>query len=328
MRIGTNVGIELAGPRTLPDVVAEVRRAAELGLGGAWWAERHTADALTAATAAGLAVPDLPLGTAVVTTYPRHPLALAAQALTVQAAIGNRLTLGVGPGHRRRVESAFGLEFAHPAQHTREFLDVLVPLLRGESVEFSGRFHRVSGRTATPGAQPPSVLLAALGPVMLRTAGECADGTVVVWTGVRTVATHIVPSVRAAAEAAGRPAPRVVVTLPIAVTDAADGARTWIAEHFGAAEQVPGYRALFDREGVRGAADVAVVGDEHAVERRLREFADAGATEFVAVPFGSPEQIGRTLTMLGGLNRRDRTDRTRGRPARGACGAPGPGRTR
>jgi alkanesulfonate monooxygenase SsuD/methylene tetrahydromethanopterin reductase-like flavin-dependent oxidoreductase (luciferase family) len=119
MRIGTNVGIEIDGPTSLPDVVAEVRRAAELGLGGAWWAERHTADALTVATVAGLAVPDLPLGTAVVTTYPRHPLVLAGQALTVQAAVGNRLTLGIGPGHKQHVESAFGLPFEHPARHPR-----------------------------------------------------------------------------------------------------------------------------------------------------------------------------------------------------------------
>jgi F420-dependent oxidoreductase-like protein len=303
MRIGTNVGIELAGPRGLPDVVDEVRRAAELGLGGAWWAERHTADALTAATAAGLAVPDLPLGTAVVTTYPRHPLALAAQVLTVQAATGNRLTLGIGPGHRGRVEDAFGLAFEHPARHTREYLAVLGPLLRGEAVEFHGRFHRVSGRTPTPGARPPAVLLAALGPAMLRVAGECADGTVVVWAGPRTVGEHIVPSIRTAAAAAGRAAPQVVVNLPIAVTDDADQARAWVAEHFGAAEQVPGYRALLDREGVRGAADVAVVGDESAVERHLRRLADAGATEFIAVPFGSAAQVDRTLTVLGGLNR-------------------------
>jgi F420-dependent oxidoreductase-like protein len=250
MRIGTNVGIEIDGPKAIADIVEEVRRAAELGLGGAWWAERHTADALTAATVAGLAVPELPLGTAVVTTYPRHPLVLASHALSVQAAVGNRLTLGVGPGHKERVESVFGVRFDRPARHTREYLSVLTPLLRGEAVEFNGEIHRVAGQTVTLGAQPPSVLLAALGPVMLRTAGELADGTVAVWTGVRTIGTHIAPLITAAADAAGKPAPRVVVNLPIAVTDDPDRARTWIAEHFGRANLVPSYRALFDREGV------------------------------------------------------------------------------
>ncbi|MEU8176032.1 TIGR03564 family F420-dependent LLM class oxidoreductase [Microbispora hainanensis] len=265
--------------------------------------ERHTADALTAAVVAGLAVPELPLGTAVVTTYPRHPLALAGQALTVQAATGNRLTLGIGPGHRRQVEGALGMKVDRPARHTREYLLALMPLLRGEAVEFSGEFHHVSGRILTPGAEPPPVLLAALGPVMLRTAGELADGTVTVWTGVRTIATHVVPAITAAADAAGRPAPRIVVNLPIAVTDDPAGARSWIAEHFGAFRHVPAYRALFEREGASGPEGVVIAGDEHHVERELRRFADAGTTEINAVQFGSQEQISRTLEILGDLNR-------------------------
>lgn len=305
MRVSTNVGIGLDRPKPMAEIVEEVRNAAGLGLGGAWWAERHTADALTAATAAGLAVPDLPLGTAVVTTYPRHPLVLASQALTVQAATGNRLTLGVGPGHRQRIETTFGLTFDRPARHTREYLSVLMPLVRGEAVAFDGEFHHVTGQVATPGAQAPAVLLAALGPAMLRVAGELADGTVTVWTGVRTVATHVVPRVTAAA--GGRPAPRVVVNLPIAVTDDAAGARAWVADHFGAAGLVPGYRRLFELEGVDGPADVVVAGDERAVANELRRYADAGTTEFIAVPFGSDEQITRTLTFLGDQNRLSRS---------------------
>jgi F420-dependent oxidoreductase-like protein len=300
MRISTNVGIGIDRPRTIAEIVDETRRAADLGLGGAWWAERHTADALTAATVAGLAVPGLPLGTAVVTTYPRHPLALASQTLTVQAATGNRLTLGVGPGHGHQVETALGMSFDRPARHTREYLSALMPLLHGEPVDFKGEVHQVTGRIRTPGARPPSVLLAALGPVMLRTAGELADGTVTVWTGVRAIAAHVVPLITAAA--AGRPAPRVVVNLPIAVTGDPDGARSWVAEHFGASRRVPSYRAMFEREGVGGAEDIVVVGDERQVEQELRRFADAGATEFIAVPFGPEEQITRTLTVLGGLN--------------------------
>jgi len=240
--------------------------------------KRHTADALTAATVAGLAVQGVPLGTAVVTTYPRHPLALASQALTVQAATGNRLTLGIEPGHKERVETTFGMTFDRPARHTREYLSVLMPLLHGEPVEFSGEIYRVAGQASTPGAQPPSVLLAALGPIMLRTAGELADGTVTVWTGVRTIATHIVPRITAAAGAAGRPAPRVVVNLPIAVTDDPEDARAWIAGHFGASSLMPSYRAMFELECARGAA------------------------KFLAVPFGSPEQVTRILTYLGHLN--------------------------
>jgi alkanesulfonate monooxygenase SsuD/methylene tetrahydromethanopterin reductase-like flavin-dependent oxidoreductase (luciferase family) len=178
-----------------------------------------------------------------------------------------------------------------------------MPLLRGELVEFSGEVFQVAGQVHTPGAQPPSVLVAALGPVMLRTAGELADGTVAVWTGVRTVEKHIVPLITAAANAAGRPAPRVVVNLFVAVTDDPDGARDWVAERFPAERLMPSYRAMLELEGVGGAADVAVVGGERDVGEQLRRLADAGATELIAVPYGSPEQITRTLTFLGDRNR-------------------------
>jgi hypothetical protein len=94
-----------------------------------------------------------------------------------------------------------------------------------------------------------------------------------------------------------------VVNLPNAVTDHPDQARAWIGTHFGSAGLVPSYRALFDRECARGPADVVVAGDEHEVEQQLHSYADAGATEFIAVPFGSREQIDRTLTFLAHLNR-------------------------
>jgi F420-dependent oxidoreductase-like protein len=177
-----------------------------------------------------------------------------------------------------------------------------VPLLRGEAVDFDGEIHHAHGQVSVPGAEPPSVLVAALGPVMLRTAGELADGTIVTWTGVRTVSEHVVPRIAAAASAAGRAAPRVVLSLPIAVTDDPDGARRWIADRLGLAGDLPSYRAMLDIEGVSGPEDVVIVGDETAVERQLRQFEDAGATELVAVPFGSADQVARTLTVLADLD--------------------------
>ncbi|HEV7721895.1 MAG TPA: TIGR03564 family F420-dependent LLM class oxidoreductase [Iamia sp.] len=301
MRISTTVGLELDGPQTIDQIVDEVRHAAQLGLAGAWWAQLFNWDALTALTVAGRAVPDLPLGTAVVTTYPRHPLALASQALSVQAAIGNRLTLGIGPSHKRFVEPMLGFSFERPALHTREYLTALGPLLRGESVDFDGEIHHVAGQIAVAGAAPPRVLLAALGPVMLRIAGELTDGTVTTWTGVRTIADHIVPTITAAADAGGQPAPEVVTSLPVAVTDDAPAARAWVGERFGLANDTPSYRAMLDREGLDTVDQLVIAGDEDAVEEQLRRFADVGATELIAVPFGDPAQVARTLDLLGAL---------------------------
>ena len=146
MRIGTSVGLQVDGPQTIDDVVAEVRRAAELGLTGAWWSQTFGWDALTAIVAAGLAVPDIELGTAVVPTYPRHPLALASQALSTRAAVGDRLTLGVGPSHAPIIEGALGVPFDRPARHTREYLEAL-----GAAAARRGR--RRPGR-GDPGGRP------------------------------------------------------------------------------------------------------------------------------------------------------------------------------
>lgn len=302
MRIGTTVGLQLDGPQTIDDIVEEVRHVAALGLDSAWWAQVFSWDALTALTVAGVNVPNLQMGTSVVTTYPRHPLALAGQALSAQAAIGNRLTLGIGPSHKPLVESMLGLEFDRPALHTREYLDALIPLLRGEAVETQGEIHNVTGQVAVTGAEPPPVLLAALGPVMLRIAGELADGTIAAWSGVRALGEHIVPRITAAAEAAGRPTPRVAVQVLIGVTENEDAARTWAAEHFGAAAAMPSYRAVLDLGGADGIGEVVVAGDESGVERQLRQLEDAGATEFIAVPYGPPEQVTRTLRALADLN--------------------------
>lgn len=303
MRIGISVGLQLNGPQTITDVVDEVRQAADLGLDSAWWSQVMSWDALTSLAVAGREVPELSLGTAVVTTYPRHPVALASQALSAQAATGNRLTLGIGPSHAPMVETTLGLNFDRPALHTRELLSTLVPLLRGEEVDFHGEIHTVSGQVSVPGATPPPVLVAALGPVMLRTAGELADGTIVTWTGVRTITEHIVPRITAAAEAAGRPRPRVVLSLPITVTDDVDAANQWINERLGMAADLPSYRAMLDIEGAAGVTDVVIAGDEREVESRLQQYEDAGATEFVAVPFGPQDQVRRTHEVLSGLAR-------------------------
>lgn len=300
MRIGIAIG-DLRGPTPPADLIGQVRTAAELGYDMAWSSQAFGGDALTSLAVAGTLVPDIPLGTAVVPAPQRHPLVLASQTLSVQAAIGNRLTLGVGAGVAMMVTSMYGLPSDRPAARMREYLTVLRPLLRGESVAHQGELITAFGQVAVPGAEPPEVLVAALGPAMLRIAGELADGTVTWMTGPRTLAGHIVPSITRAAESAGRPAPRVVAGLPVCVTGDEAGVRERIAEQFGLAGQVPEYRAMLDREGVAGPQDVAVVGDEKAVARRLARLADAGVTDCLAAPFGTVAEQDRTVRALASL---------------------------
>jgi len=305
MEIGVNVAIGPDGPQRHDEIVAEVRAAADAGLTNAWWPQLPPLDgvapwdALTSIAVAGAAVPHIGLGTSVVVSYAQHPLTLARQALTTQAIVGGRLTLGVGTSHAPLVEQAYGLSFDRPARHLREFLAVLGPALAGDAVDLRGATVSAAGRIGIPGATAPSVLLAALGPALLRLAGEVADGTITTWSGPRTVGDWIVPRLHEAA--AGRSAPRVVVNLPVTVTDDPDGARSFVAARFGLAGQLPSYRAVLDREGVDGPADLVIAGDEAHVAAAIRRFADVGSTEFLASTFGPPADRARTLALLAEL---------------------------
>ena len=209
LRIGTLIDVD----RPLPDVVTQLRRAQEAGFDHAFAVQIFGPDALTLLAAAGPQVPGIGLGTGVVPVFPRHPMMLAQQALTVQAATDNRLLLGIGLSHQIVVEGAWGMSYAKPGSYMREYLASLMPMLRGETVNSQGEQVTTNAfmPISVPGATAPPVLVAALGPAMLKLAGTVADGTVTWMTGTETIAAHVAPTIRAAAESAGRPAPRVVV---------------------------------------------------------------------------------------------------------------------
>jgi F420-dependent oxidoreductase-like protein len=266
-----------------------------------WAAQGLGWDSLTLLALIGAAVPGIRLGTAVVPIAQRHPLVLAGQALSVQAAVGGRLTLGIGSGIGAIVEGMFGLPRDHPARRMREYLSVLGPLLRAEAVEHHGETLVAVGQVEIPGTRPPSILLAALGPEMLRIAGEHTDGTVTWMAGPRTLDQHVVPTLTRAARTAGRGDPRVVAGTVVCVTDDTDSARARIAARYALAGQVREYRAVLDREDAISSEDVALIGDESSVATHLRRFADAGVTELAAAPFGTAREKARTMALLTDL---------------------------
>jgi F420-dependent oxidoreductase-like protein len=299
-------GLIIDNTRPIPEVVDEVRRMADAGLASATVSQIFGYDALTLLAVVGQQVPDIELATGVVPTYPRHPIMLAAQALTVQAATGGRLTLGIGLSHQIVIEGMFGFSYDRPARHMRDYLKALLPLLRGEQVAYEG--DTLKAATMAPleiDAPPPPVLVAALAPRMLELAGSLADGTSTWMVGPATLASHIVPSISAAAEKAGRPAPRVAVSLPVCVTADADGARELAATTFTIYGQLPSYRAMLDREHAAGPADVAIVGDEEAVAAQIAVLAEAGATDFSAAPYGPPADRDRTFALVADLAAKD-----------------------
>lgn len=302
MRIGIMLADSGAGlDRMLDDAVAVEQE----GFDSAWYGQVFGSDVMTVIAMAGARTSRIEFGTSVVPTYPRHPFVMAQQALTVQAATGGRFTLGIGLSHRPVVENMWGMSYDRPARHMREYLSVLRPLVREGRVAFQGDVFRTTAGVQVRGATPMPVLIAALAPKMLQIAGELSDGTVTWMTGVKTIETHIVPKLRAAAQEAGRPAPRVAVGLPIAVTYDVTAARERAAKAFQIYGQLPNYRRMLDIEGAAGPAEVAIAGDEAAVERQLRALASAGATDFFApiMPVGddATASVARTRALLQSL---------------------------
>jgi len=284
MSIGMRIGINGTGSlATLDEVIGAAKRAEADGFDSFWIAQIFGVDALTALAIVGREVPRIELGTAVVPTYPRHPMMLAGQALTVQLASGDRLALGIGLSHQIVIENLWGYSYAKPVRHMREYLEALLPLLRGESVDVHGEDLTCVGSLDIQGAAAPDVIIAALGPQMLKLAGSTGCGTITWCTGERALLDHVVPRITEAAEAAGQSQPRVVAGLPICVTEDAEAAHAVVAEQFALYGGLPSYRAMLDLDDAAGPADVAIIGDEAHVEASLRRLAEGGVTEFSAV---------------------------------------------
>ncbi len=293
------------GTATIADQIQQIVDEENDGFEAAWWGQIFGGDSLTIIALAGQRTSKIQLGTSVIPTYPRHPFAMAQQAMTVQAACGGRLTLGIGPSHQPVVEAMWGMSYDKPARHIREYLQVLIPLLRDGRVQFSGELYKTMAGITVVGATPMPVLISALAPVMLKLAGTVADGTITWMTGPKTIETHIVPSITKAANEAGRPAPRVVVGLPICVTDDAPAARETAGKFFAMYGGLTNYRRMLDKEGAAGPADVAIAGNEAQVEQQLRDLASVGATDLIApiFPAGADpaESMARTRNLLKSL---------------------------
>jgi len=275
---------------TLDDVVAEAAAAERDGFAAYWAPHIFGHDALTALAVAGTKVPRIELGTSVVPTFPRHPHAIAQQAHTVAAASGGRFTLGIGLSHKVVIENMFGLSYDRPVRHLREYLSVLMPLSRGEPANVDGEMYRVHAAVNAKGSEGFGVVVAALGEQMLRVTAALADGTLTWCTGPVTLAEHTIPTITAAAEVFGRPAPRVIAALPVCVTADVEGATARAAEVFAAYGALPSYRAMLDREGVAGPADIAIIGSAGEVQDRIGALAGIGVTDFAAVEFGATPQ--------------------------------------
>lgn len=291
MKIGLGIGLSSQIPATVSAYVDQMVAAEREGFEVAWLPQILGFDTLTMIAMAGQRTSRIEFVTGVIPIYPRHPVMLAQQALTVAQATGNRLGLGIGLAHPETVTSWWGMPYERPARYMRDYLSVLLPLLAERRVNFSGDFFKSEVSLRLGQIKAPSVLLAALAPKMLEMAGSIADGTVLWVVGRKAVETHILPRINEAAERAGKPQPRVCIGLPICVTDDAPRGRAAADRQFARYGQLVNYRRVLDIEGVDGPGSIAVVGNEKDVERQLRDLASTGASDFFAsifVPDGEP----------------------------------------
>jgi F420-dependent oxidoreductase-like protein len=281
MRIGLS-----GGGRDVERIIEQAKQAEADGFTALWYAGAVAGDPLIAMALAGRATSTIELGTSVLQTYPVHPYVQANRAISVAQAMNRPgFTLGVGPSHEVVIAGMYGMAFDHPGRHTEEYVRILGALLRGEMVNESGADFTLRGARLEPAPHPVPVLIAALAKRLLRVAGQYTDGTILWMANERAVETFVSPRIRAAAESAGRPAPRIVAGLPVAVHDDADEARQAAAEQFAIYGTLPNYQRILAHGDAAGPADAAIIGDEKVVTARLQALFDAGVTDVWAAPF-------------------------------------------
>lgn len=298
MRIGIMIGAD--GSRsTINDVVATAKAVEAAGLDNVWLANIFSFDAITTLAIIGRETTRIGLGTAVTPTYPRHPTAIAQQAMTTQAASSGRFTLGIGLSHKVVIENMLGFSYDQPARHMREYLKVLMPLVRGEACDFDGEHYRVHGlKLDIQGGTNLPVVIAALGPAMLKLAAELCNGTNTWMVGPKTMEGHIIKSL----QQAGLSSPRVVGGFPVLLTNKPDDARAELGKMLTVYGQLPSYRAMLDKEGLKNPEDVAILGDENLLRGQIKRLADMGVTDFNAAVMASDRaSYDRTLEFLGSI---------------------------
>ena len=271
---------------TLSEKLSSIEQLEADGYAGAWLPSMGH-DAMTVLALAGPRTAEIELGTYIVPTYSRHPVAMAQQALATQIASGGRFVLGLGLSHQVVIEDSWGLDFSKPVGHMREYLEVLQPLLRGEQVDYEGDHFTIHSKLEFPDAEPISVIVAALGPQMLRVTGRLADGTALWLAGPKWIEEVVIPEMGAAARDAGRPDPRLIAGVPVVITSDVERARTRIGRAFAMYNTLPSYQRVIQGSGGDGPQDLAIIGSEEEVELELRRWRDVGVTDFYAAPDGA-----------------------------------------
>ena len=295
--------------------IAAVRWAEQQGVQTAWTTQGGIApDALAMFAVAATQTERIGLGTAVVPTYPRHPTALASQAIVVSKLAGERFRLGIGPSHRPTMQDMFGLPMSKPLEHLREYLTVLRSLLWEGSADFDGAHFRVHARLP-PGVTPPRtpLLISALRLGAFRLAGELADGAISWMCPVPYLVNSAKAALQDGAHAAGRAAPALIGHVPVALHEDRAQVHAAARQQMGTYARLPFYAGMFRDAGYPIGEDGAlpealldelvVSGSEATVAARLREIQAAGVDELIVTPLGVADAEAEELALVRLLGR-------------------------
>ena len=305
------VSVTAADAREAVDRIVHLE---ELGVGCAWLTSSGGGgEAVTVLAGAAAVTDEIRLGTSIVQTWSRHPVALAQQVLVLDSLAPGRFRLGVGPSHRAGMISSFGADFRAPIGHLREYIHILRALMHTGAVEFEGRWYSANASLSAPLDVP--IMASALRPGAFETCGELADGA------ISWVCPHFylrdtaVPAIQRGAESAGRETPPLIAHAPVCVTEDLEAARNGVRARLGYFPSIPFYANMFAEAGFAGTPDsgwtdemldeVLIAGDEAAVADRIRTVFEWGADELLATPIPAGDDPAateeRTLKLLGEL---------------------------
>ena len=306
------VSVTAADAREAVDRIVHLE---ELGVGCAWLTSSGGGgEAVTVLAGAAAVTDEIRLGTSIVQTWSRHPVALAQQVQVLDSLAPGRFRLGVGPSHRAGMISSFGADFRAPIGHLREYIHILRALMHTGAVEFEGRWYSANASIPAPVDVP--IMASALRPGAFETCGELADGA------ISWVCPHFylrdtaVPAMQRGAESAGRETPPLIAHAPVCVTEDLEAARNGVRARLGYFPSIPFYANMFAEAGFAGTPEsgwtdemldqVLIAGDEAAVADRIRTVFEWGADELLAtpIPAGDDPQATeeRTLKLLGELS--------------------------
>lgn len=311
--IRERVGLGIDGSNSAA-AVKSIVAAEDAGVRRIWMAQIHNLpDALTTIAAAAEKTSTVNLGTSIIPTYPRHPLVVAQQALSIQDLAPGRFQLGT-VSHRFIIEDMYGLQHSKPLSHLQEYVKVLRAALWEGKISHHGEFYNVEA-TFPRTAQIP-IFISTLGKKAFQLAGQIADGALTWVCPIPYLLNTGIPTLRSSAAAIGRSAPTLVAHVPVALSEDRKLALSAGHKYLGFYSKIPFYANMFSNAGFQINSDqsmpdtlidiLLISGNEVAVSARLRELLGAGLDELLvtlAPVSDTPEeeQQARLMHLIGRL---------------------------